>query len=307
MVSEIMFIKLGEAGIAENNCIGNGQAYLSYKHVPHDLCVSGKWDEVYEVLKENRDTKGAATRDLNQIKAFYEKQEDVIWITFVSDRLYWCHLRPGVEAGKNGTKLRNTVSGWSDKNTNGELLLKNKLSGKVLATQGFRGTICKIKDDEKEYLLRKINSEVSPNEKNARAANEKLQVSLIDIIKNLNDKDFEILIDLLFSRLGWRRTGVLGGTEKDIDLDLISLMGDQRIAVQVKSRANAKIYNQYKSKYAGMLGYTTFYFVTHSPQKDLIEVTEKESESDFNYWGPEKISDYAIKSGLIDWLIDKAN
>jgi hypothetical protein len=56
---------------------------------------------------------------------------------------------------------------------------------------------------------------------------------LIPIIKELHPKDLEIFTDLVFRQSGWQRVGVSGGTEKDIDLDLISPVTGERIAVQI--------------------------------------------------------------------------
>jgi hypothetical protein len=69
-------------------------------------------------------------------------------------------------------------------------------------------------------LLHKINGTVAPHVEAAQLAFSELVNTLIPIIKNLHEKDLEILADLIFRQAGWNRIGVLGGTEQDIDLDL---------------------------------------------------------------------------------------
>jgi hypothetical protein len=40
------------------------------------------------------------------------------------------------------------------------------------------------------------------------------------MVRQLDWRDFETLVDLIFGRGGWRRTNLLGGTMADIDLAL---------------------------------------------------------------------------------------
>lgn len=57
----------------------------------------------------------------------------------------------------DGTKTRPVCGQWSDKDIKGETLLNSNLSGKLLKTQGFRGTICSV--PEEKYAITKINGE----------------------------------------------------------------------------------------------------------------------------------------------------
>jgi hypothetical protein len=183
-------------------------------------------------------------------------------------------------------------------------LLKGTLSGKLLAVQGFQGTICSV--SEIEYLLHKINGTVHPDVAAAQNAFENLQAALIPLIRKLHPKDLEILTDLIFRQAGWQRVSVAGGTEKDIDLDLISPVTGERIAVQIKSRAAADEYLAYRDKYADMRGFTRFYFVTHSPNESLRKEAGAADDPSFVFWGAEQLASQAARGGLTGWLIDKA-
>lgn len=98
-----------------------------------------------------------------------------------------------------------------------------------------------------------------------------------------------------------------GGTLKDIDLDLISPITSERIAVQVKSRANASNYNDYKMRFETMIGFNKFYFVTHSPTQQLINQLNNDDEDDgIIFWDAYKLAEYSVKNGLTGWLINKA-
>jgi hypothetical protein len=305
VAEKALYIKLGESGLWQTECIQQGTLRLGYKQISHELCTSNNWAGVLEEIQKRTSNRGAATRHLNQIRLFYESPEDVLWFTFDADRLYWCFALASVELNTDGSKIRRTIQGWSDKNTKGALLLKKNISGKILATQGFQGTICSA--PELTYLLHKINGTAARHVDAAQFAFNNLVDALVPIIKNLHEKDLEILADLIFRQGGWSRIGVLGGTEQHIDLDLISPITGERIAVQVKSRADEATYNNYKSIFSDMRGYSKFYFITHSPTASLASQAAQESDQEFIFWGAQELAEYSAKNGLVGWLIDKAS
>ena len=94
------------------------------------------------------------------------------------------------------------------------------LGCKLLATESFQGTICSV--SERAYLIHKINGTEEPHVQAAQHALDALIASLVPIIQRLHPKDLELLTDLIFRQSGWNRIGVVGGTTKDIDLDLLS-------------------------------------------------------------------------------------
>ncbi|MDH5302199.1 MAG: hypothetical protein OEW58_12650 [Gammaproteobacteria bacterium] len=299
------FIKLGERGGWESDCIKNGRIELGYLDVNHDLCVSGKWDEVRETFPYGANS-GAKTRHLNQVKAFYEEPNTTLWITFFSDRMWWCFAdEEVVYLPGSKSKYRRVIGEWKDVDVNGDCLTKSRLSGKLLAVQSFQGTICSI--GEREYLLHKINGTNEPHVEAAELAFEHLRKSLIPIIKNLHPKDFEIFTDLIFRQGGWKRSGVAGEVEKDIDMALISPISGESIAVQVKSTSNKATYDAYKKKFVEMAGFSKFYYVTHSPSQDLVEEYREFGDDSFILWDEDELSRQAVKGGIVDWLIDRAS
>lgn len=299
-----LFIKLGESGMWESDCVRDGTLRLRYQRVPHDLCMNGDWIEVEKVVQEFSADRGAATRHVNQIRMFYEADEKVLWVTFHGDRLWWCFSRRGVSILPDNIRERRTATDWSDTDIHGNPLLKSTLSGLLLSVQNYRGTICSI--GEVEYLLHKINGTLEPHVAAAHTAYENLQNALIPIIRKLHPRDFEIFVDLMFRQAGWQRVGVSGGTEKDIDLALVSPLTEERIAVQVKSKANATVWHAYREKYSAMRGFSKFYFVTHSPDDDLTREAEDVPDPDFILWGVRQLASQAVRGGLTGWLLDKA-
>lgn len=304
VAEKALFIKLGEKGSWESDCVNNGYLQLGYHHFDHDACLSSDYAEVKKVFDDGYD-KGAATRHIDQVFKFYHEPEETLWITFHSDRLWWCFARIGIERQEDGSKIRQAASGWSDKDINGKPLYKNRLSGKLLSVQGFQGTICGV--SEKNYLLHKINGTNEPHVLAAEDAVSNLEDALIPIIKNLHPKDLETLTDLIFRQSGWQRTGVAGEVEKDIDLDLISPITQERVAVQVKSKASTATYQAYKDKFSDMSGYRKFYFVTHSPNKSLRSMAANSLDTEFLFWGVEELSRQSVRNGLVGWLVDRAS
>lgn len=301
--AKALFMKLGENGMWERDCTTNGTLRLDYREIPHEKCINHDWS-VARAFPPQADP-GSVTRHLNQIQQFYEEPADTLWITFYSDRLWWCFAKGGVSPLPDGSRIRYALDGWSDKDVHGNLLLKSNLSGKLLAVQMFQGTICLVR--EREYLLHRINGTSEPHVAAAQDALDNLVSALIPIIRNLQPKELETLTDLIFSRAGWQRTGVAGEIEKDIDLDLISPITQERFAVQVKSKATESIYRSYQAKFSDMRGFSRFYFVTHSPDAGLTHIAEESNDGAFVFWGVEQLALHAARNGMVGWLLDKAS
>lgn len=302
--AKALFIKLGQSGGWERECINSGILRLGYHDVPHDCCQSSDWEKARKAFPSSADP-GSVTRHLNQVQQFYEEPATTLWITFYSDRLWWCFSAPNITQLPGKSKTRPVIGSWCDKDANGSPLLKGRLSGKLLAVQSFQGTICSVK--EREYLLHKINGTSEPHVAEAQLAVEKLVSAVAPIIRNLHPKDLETLTDLIFRQAGWQRTGVAGEVEKDIDLDLLSPITQERIAIQVKSKASEAMYRSYQAKYSDMSGFSRFYFVTHSPDSVLEKIASESTDGSFVFWGVEQLALQAVRNGLVGWLMDKAS
>jgi len=302
--SRALYIKLGQGGAWEKECITETQVLrLGYQEASHDLCLSGKWDLVRDELKAIRKDAGAATRDTNQIRLFYESDETVLWITFFSDRLYWCFSEPEITLLTDGSKVRPAMGRWRSTDVKGKPLQKNHLSGKLLSMEGFRGTICSVR--EFDYLVERINGQVSKEIEEALEAMSMLEHKIEALIRRFHWKDFEILVDLIFRQAGWQRVSVLGENEKTIDLDLLSPITSERYAVQIKSKASRAELESYQRRFTDMQGYSRLYFVVHTPSRDLIDA--EVVGGDLELLLPDKIAHLAVKYGLADWVNAKAS
>jgi len=303
-----LYIKLGRGGEYEKECLTSpGKVHVGWEDIDHVLCLAGDWEAVRRMNLGIYKAKQTATNQANQLRTFYESGEDVLWITFFQGHLYWCFASTEVLIQDDGSRIRPTVQGWHKSDIQGKPLDASRLSGSLLVLQSFRGTITKVK--EFEYLVRKINCENLPIEQKAIDARETLIQSLVAIIQDLHWKEFELLTDLIFRQAGWQRMGVLGKTQKDIDLDLLSPIDQERYKVQVKSAAGNSEFQSFLSLAADAQEFSRYYFVVHQPSKNLLRDVDNIKGEDrqlVKVWLPEDIARLAVNYGLVDWLIGKA-
>lgn len=303
--NKVLFIKLGDGGKFEKECIEDSQTLkLSYREVEHDLCINREWNKIkdFYVYDRNSDV-GAAQRHVNQIRQFYEEDENTLWITFYADKLWWCFSKPEIELLSDNTKIRPVIGKWSDKDINGNVLLAGNISGNLLKTQGFRGTICSV--EEAKYALNKINNEQSKEIIEVEKAYSELNLKLIHLIKKLQPKDFEILVDLIFRQAGWQRTSDLGKQQKTLDLALISPLTGERAIVQIKTGSNLNEFLDYEEQFVPMKNdYDKFFYVVHSAKPDLVNY---KNESETKLYLVDKIAELSISLGLVEWIIKKVS
>lgn len=300
------YIKLGAGGSKEKECIEeNHTLWVNYSEIPHSLCQKGEWEQVKSLFIQKGSDPGSATRHTNQVRAFYEKEQDVLWITFYQNRLWYCFANATVTQLNDQSIIRKTLNGWKSTDIQGIPLEIERLSGKLLSIQGFKGTICTIKGPVFDYLIRKINCETSPTEQSALDAQKALTQALEQIIPHLHWKEFELLIDLIFRQAGWQRISQLGEVQKTFDLALLSPITQERYLVQIKSQANRKQFEQFRDDTSAITNYTRYYFVVHSPHDDLSNKIEIETAT-HKLWLISDIASLVMQYGLIDWVIKKA-
>lgn len=249
--------------------------------------------------KENK-TKREATKIIHQIEDFYTLGENALWITFYKRKLYWCFAETKVEKLADGRRIRRVKGNWHCQDIRDNELFIEKLSGKLTRIQGFRGTLCSV--DEKEYLVRRINGETSPDVTETRDCQCALEKSLEKLIRALGWKDFELLCDLIFARSGGQRVSVVGGTEKSIDLDLQMPITGKRAFVQIKAQADKSTYDEYCQRFQELGQYDEMFFVVHSPSG---EVSDWHQSDKIKLLLAANIAKLAVSAGLTGWLIAK--
>jgi hypothetical protein len=299
------YIKLGEGGKWERECIKEQHTLrIGFEEVPHSLCSEGKWEEAAELLVKESKSKSVATTFARQLRLFYEGAEDILWITFYRNRLWWCFSRPEVTVlSDDGSRTRPVIGRWQSCDVNGQPLEASRLSGKLLMMRRFQGTMCSVGHQQFTYLLRKINAIAEPDVEAARSARDLLAQRVETIVRSLHWRDFEILIDLIFREAGWRRISELGGSQTPFDLELRSPITGERYGVQIKSQADLETFLAYQDECESLEGFSRFYFAVHSPSPELELIAP---EGKVQLLRPAEVADRAVRYGLVDWVIDKA-
>lgn len=301
----IRFIKLGEKGMWERSCIEDGTIRLGYDSPHHQDCLARRWDIVYKYwfnFRSGNHKKGTATRDINQVRDFYELDSNTLWFTFYNRKLWWCFAQPEVTELEDLSRIRYTLNGWSSVDVTGRDLSILNIDGRVTKVQGFRGTICGL-EEMGEYLVRRINGLTPIDVIEAETHLDGLAQSIKNLVHGLHWKDFELLTDLIFTQEGWQRTSELGKTEKDIDLDMFSPVTRRRAFVQVKSKGDINVLNETITAFEGMEGFDELFFVIHSPDASIRNYISTDRR--INVIDDDRIADLVINAGLVRWLINK--
>lgn len=295
------FIKLGQRGAWEAECLGEGTLRFGYNEASHQDCLDGAWDRVLDFWTNFRGDRGTAQRDLNQIRVFYEAGPEALWITFHGGLLYWCRAQPGVTLdAETGNKLRRTVDGWRSTSLGGKPLRTEGLSGALTRVQGFRGTICAV--GQLSYLLNRLNDELPPAVAAAEEAREAYLATIRDLIGLLTWQDFELLVDLVFTSSGWRRLGAVGATQKTVDLELEQPTTGEIAFVQVKSRATTATLLDYIERFEVSEKYQRMFFAWHEGRVEPPAAIDGVTLLD-----RARLAEMTLDAGLAGWLRDRVS
>jgi hypothetical protein len=298
--SKGLYIKLGRSGRWEKECLENGLLRFGYKETQFDAAISGDWETVRKIWLKLRSDEGAATRDVIQIRHFFEAGDDTLWITFCGGLLWWCFAEPGVKQHQDGKGcFRKTVAGWRNTDINGRKLSSDKLSGNLLKVQSFQGTICEIKAFE--YLKRKLNGQLLPEIEDAAQAENQMVQKIVPLMQLLGWQDFEVLVDLVFANSGWRRLGEVGKTKKSVDIELMLPTTGERAFVQIKSFAEKRDLSDYLNRLKNSFAYDRMFFVWHTGDVGEVE------ESNAVLIGPDRLARMVFDAGLTSWLREKVS
>jgi hypothetical protein len=133
---------------------------------------------------------------------------------------------------------------------------------------GTRGPLhCAVK--QVNYLLARIRGEVDPLRTKAAALIKDQRDLAMQMICQLDWRDFETLIDLIFARGGWQRQSAVGGNQADVDMVLTQPTTTETAWVQVKSRSSQAELDDYYQRFRNDGSFDRFFFIYHSAPKIL--------------------------------------
>jgi hypothetical protein len=312
------YIKLGSgASKIDKSCINRGIAYIGFGTDNDQLfkaASSGDWD-AFKRLTNERDTSGSeqarkrnTTSAANQVKTFFEADDKTLWITFCEGKLFHgvlsSHSKPVIDFNLRGC-VRHLESGWSSTDDRGVPLRVENLSGNLTKVRRFQGTSCALGADQLEYLLRRLSGRVPEFIDRIDHAREMMEDAVLSAIRTLQPKDFELLVENIFSG-SWRRIGQMGGSEKYIDIIYEEpLNPDRRIALQVKSETSPGEVSRYCQD-EQFNAYEKLFFVFHTPTQDDI-LKDYEAPEGLELIDGKKLASLVVDSGLIHWLREKTS
>jgi hypothetical protein len=156
-----------------------------------------------------------------------------------------------------------------------------------------------------EYLLRRLSGKVPEYISRIDRARQAMIEGVLAAIQTLQPKDFELLVEIIFSR-SWRRIGQMGGVEKFTDIVFEDpLNPERRIAVQVKSTTNMSQIEKY-CKDEQLELYEKLFFVFHTPER--AEVLGGDDKPDkLEIVDGCRLANLVIDTGLVHWLKDKTS
>lgn len=296
----VRYIKLGEAGRWEKDCIEQGVLRFGFDSGHPDTlkwAYEGRWNDLAAAWR-NEKSSATATRFTNETQYFFEADRNDLWVTFVGERFYWGFLQPGIPepVQHDHSTTRRIEGGWRCIDHNGKPLLKSNLPGSITNLAAYRGTSCSVK--AAEHVVRRINADLSDEVKLAETKRAELIRALIPLVQRLGPKDFEILVELIFATSGWRRMDATGGTRKLLDLDLELPSTGERAFVQVKARTNQAEFDGYAEQ--GKDGvFNRMFYVYHTG----VVATDDERITVID---ADKLAKMTLDAGLTDWVIRKA-
>jgi Restriction endonuclease len=299
------YIKLGRGGSWEEDSISKSLMRIGWSKYSIEDINAGRWSEIEKQLQiEHAGKPQVATTDFNRLRDIALSTPDDIWITFHGAKMWWGKLAAGRVESDQISKFRRIEDKWSDKSLKGQLLVTAELPGKIAQLQGFRGTVCRVK--ESELLRRVLAGDRSPLALEISAHRECLAAAAKKAIEQLHWKDYETLVDLVFRDTGWIRVSILGQQVKGYDLELREPITQDKYLVQVKSRASLKDLMESVTQFfpdGAQSDYKKMFFVVHSPAKDLLDSSEIPDCVDLI--PPQQLADLVIEAGLSRWLEEK--
>lgn len=304
--SIVRYIKLGRAGGWERECITGAIARFGYgteREERFRAALEARWPEITQMFLDDGRDQGTATRFTNDVRTFFTAGSETLWVTFYGQQLWWAFLDPSppeLHPDGHGT-VRRVIDSWRGADVNGAALVNDRLAGSLTKIAAYRSTTFKLDDELRNYVVRRINDERSPQVEHAEAAMTAMRSAARELIGLLDPRDFELLVDLVFTDSGWRRLGPLGGTTKTLDLAIELPSTRERAFVQVKSATNDAELREYVAQLDDLGTFRRLFFVYHTGQ-----VTDPDDDR-VVIIGPVELADLVVDAGLVGWLIAKVS
>lgn len=299
----VRYIKLGVGGCWWPVSKNRNQIHAGWGSIEDHAIETRDFARLDKLLRAQYGSKQGATQDFNQLRSLLDSPSNHIWFTFEAGYLWWCTatdeltVDPAGSQAASGHFFITCDKGWSNRSVGGRLLAMSELPGSVTATAGFRGTTCEPR--AAAQVRRIIVDEIDADVREANEALTRHRDAVEALIRKLSPKDFELLVDLIFSRSGWSRLAKLGGPIEGVDVEVENPAIDEIAFVQVKSIANQAILDDYIERFhARRDRYDRMIFAAHTTRVDLVVP----ADSPIQVWSNGDLARLVVRLGLSDWL-----
>jgi hypothetical protein len=171
------------------------------------------------------------------------------------------------------------------------------MTTKITKVGSFQETIAK--PSGATDLLRRIRAIQSEHHRRAAQALDEMVSAVGDLLDQLHQDDFELLIQLIFSSSGWKRISAVGGIQKTLDMAMVLPTTGEHCFVQVKSQTNQSTLRTLIDALDHSPGYSRMFFAYHTPKTPF----DNEATDRVTVWHRYEIARQAIRAGLIDWIL----
>lgn len=304
-VAAVRYIKLGPGRKWAADSIKRGIIPLDFRGVGHDACAKGDWDEVRRQLIAAGRKAHALKDDERELKEFYTLGPDTLWFTFANGCVWWTFAQDKVLEGDGDDadappRFRKVQTAWRNTSLTGSLLTERSFSSALSSIASYRRTICEVRDAG--YLLRRIRGEVEPLRLKANQLLAELTTTAADLVRRLDWRDFETLVDLIFVHSGYKRQTALGGVQADVDFVARQPLTGDSAWVQVKSHASQAVFEDYLRRFEGEAGADAFFFIYHSANTPIRTGAPM---ANVRIWSAVEVARAAVEAGLFGWVTER--
>lgn len=154
---------------------------------------------------------------------------------------------------------------------------------------------------ETDYLLRRIRGVDQPLRVRANRLLVDLTATAADLVRRLDWRDFETLVDLIFAHSGYKRQSALGGAQPAIDFVAREPLTGASAWVQVKSQASQAIFEDYLERFRRE-GSASSFFVYHSAKRPI---RIKAATPNVYIWSVDRVANAVVEAGLVGWVAER--
>lgn len=322
---KVAFIRLDSGKENQLENIIQKRLYIGYsssdKNV-FDALVEHKLsaDEFKKMVKKGDENHLAPS----SLKTIYEDVGNTLWFTVIDGLLYYGFTDQEkkfekFQAGEKGEHgcIRTMEVDWYNKDIKGNEINERSVSGKITKKRIFRGTTSEVDPDDVRYLVYRILNLDTDEKQLAVESQNNLLGCVQKLLPQLNEYDFETLVEMLFLSQGYEKLAKSSGAEKSFDLVLkrpfdLSEDRNKPTFVQIKSTVDKKIISKVFDDFIIDKSFRDYhhtgFLVSHSFDEKLgssYSDKSKDENKKLLLIGPAVIARQCVEFGSVDWLLAK--